>query len=417
MTAGPTHVWFLPSDFMAATVHRRVSVGLRACLALVLAAMVAACSVAAAQETSNADRATANTHRHPWLLARGLQTALKQPVGVAWSKDYPLRAGLDGLSHAHQVAYLLDRRIDPGQGTDINLVDLPLAECLERLATAHGMGYSQVGAVAYFGPRETARKIRTLCALRGNEAGKLPGALRAAAAKKQPLAWPDLVTPRELLDDLATEAGVTIQGGEQIPHDLWGAADLPAIPWTDRLSLILAQFDLTYGWREGHSIELLPIPESVEVERSYPGGTHPSELVERWSKLAPNSRVEVQGSKILVTGLAEDHELISANRTRATNSKRTAARPRKKQPGEKVYTLRVAQAVPLGKLLEELSRKMAFELEMDRELIEAAGISLEQAVRLEVKDATLEELLMEALEPAGLTFERHGDSIEVLPRY
>ena len=48
------------------------------------------------------------------------------------------------------------------------------------------------------------------------------------------------------LAQLGQRSGVEITGLEQVPHDLWAAADLPPISLVARLTLIAVQFDLTF---------------------------------------------------------------------------------------------------------------------------------------------------------------------------
>ena len=105
----------------------------------------------------------------------------------------------------------------------------------------------------------------------------MSAALPPAAAKKffeqKSMAWDDLTTPRELLEKLGSENGIEIAGLEQIPHDLWAAADLPPLELIERLTLIAGQYDLTFEVSaDGNRITLVPVPEHVELVRTYPAG-------------------------------------------------------------------------------------------------------------------------------------------------
>jgi hypothetical protein len=74
----------------------------------------------------------------------------------------------------------------------------------------------------------------------------MPSDLRARLLNQRPLVWPDLAQPRDLVAALAAEAGLSVKLPDSTPHDLWPAVDLPPLTWTDRLSLVLAGFDLTF---------------------------------------------------------------------------------------------------------------------------------------------------------------------------
>jgi hypothetical protein len=59
---------------------------------------------------------------------------------------------------------------------------------------------------------------------------------------------------------------------------------------------------------------------------------------------------------------------------------------------------------------------MHVNIQIDRPAIEAAGLSLDKPVKLDVKEVSEDELLRSVLEPAGLTFQRRGNVIEVKPK-
>jgi hypothetical protein len=63
--------------------------------------------------------------------------------------------------------------------------------------------------------------------------------------------------------------------------------------------------------------------------------------------------------------------------------------------------------------LGELGRRLELRFDVDREALRNAGVSLDTLVSLQVRDATLDELLEHILRPAGLSFERYGNAVRV----
>ncbi len=59
---------------------------------------------------------------------------------------------------------------------------------------------------------------------------------------------------------------------------------------------------------------------------------------------------------------------------------------------------------------------MGLEIEFDRAAITAAGVSLSKKVALDVKEVSADELLHAILDPAGLSFEQHGTTLNVKPK-
>lgn len=341
-----------------------------------------------------------------WRTGPDLQRKLAEPTNLAWS-GRPLRLGLANLSRASGVAILLDRRIDPGQLLELTLNDVPLKQALERIAAEHGAAVSWFGPLAYLGPEPSARRLRTLAAMQRADSAQLPLPARRALARERPWRWDDLATPRDLLAGLAVEADLPIENLDRVPHDLWASADLPPLTLSDRLTLVAVQFDLVFLVDEsGRTLTLEPLPGEIVVERTYPGGPRAQETANRWSRLAPDSRIEVRSGRIVVRGLVEDHERLVPPKAPSPAAPLDTA--------TKLYTLTVRDK-PLEAVLAHLEAQLKLDMRINNEAIEQAGISLSDNISFEVKDATLDELLAATLEPAGLAFRRQGQIVEVFP--
>jgi hypothetical protein len=281
-----------------------------------------------------------------WLAGEPLRQALGQNVGITWA-NLPARKALESLSKTQRVAVMLDRRVDPDKKIELVVGDVPLAEALERIASRLQIGVTMMGPVAYFGPKPTALRLRTVAALRDDEAEHLPAAIRSHWTQAKPWKWDMLAAPRDLLTDLGRENGVKIEGLEQIPADLWSGANLPALTLPERLSLILAQYDLTYEpAADGTSIRLVPMPEKPVIERSYPlaglPADTPSQL--RQNKLLADAQIDAVNNKLRVRGRQEDQDVVADVLAGHAAHKTSVAE------GRKVYTLRVE--LPVGKLLD-----------------------------------------------------------------
>lgn len=307
-----------------------------------------------------------DTGPHNWLVGPALHKCLGQTVDVNWSAA-PLRSALAGLGRTHQISILLDRRVDPDHRVDVVLHDVPLGAALAEIAGQQGADVSRLGPVVYIGPSATASRLRALAELRRREAMSLAPAERVRLLSERPMSWDDLAEPRQLLERLAAEAGLPLLGQEKVPHDLWAAADLPPMSLVDRITLVAAQFDLTFSIApDGRSLRLVPIPEQLPAAK-------------------------------------------------ADNTMAAKPAPARHPRDQKRYTLRQAKG-RLSDLLPKLAAMLQVELQIDREALARAGISLDQPVSLSVTDATVDELFAKLLEPAGCTFRRKGNTIVVVPK-
>lgn len=349
----------------------------------------------------------------PWLVGGALQQRMDATVDIFWSGN-PLRQALGNLSRAQRVAVILDRRVDPEQRVDVRLASVPLKTSLQRIAGNQEIGVALLGPVAYFGPLDSASRIRTLAALREEEVRQLrPAAARRLLHPKR-MAWAEFASPRDLLMQLAEEGGVELLGAQRVPHDLWAAADLPTLSWVDRVTLIAIQFDLTFRVAaDGRKIELTAVPENVSMVRSYPAGVNPVGMVAKFTSRAPDAQVKIVGDRVFVRGLLEDHERIALPTTARADSPGKPPAP----GGAKIVISRFAvQEKPVGKVLEQLAARLKFELRMDRQALQEAGISLDQRVSVEVENASLDDALRGLLRTTPLAYRRRGSVVEIVPK-
>jgi hypothetical protein len=338
-----------------------------------------------------------------WKTGTALRKQLETPLSLTWG-DRELRGALESLGKNTGVTIFLDRRIDPNRKLTLSAADEPLRTLLLRVAEQVEAGVSLVGSVVYVGPKSTASKLLALAALRRQEAGKLPADLRIRLSKSEVWSWNDLAEPRQLLVDLAERGGVRVANPELIPHDLWPAVNWPAMPWTERMTLLLAGFDLTYETAGAGVIRLIPLPKEVVFEKTYTPRGDADRVAADLRRTVPAAKIVIEGRTLRVSGAAEDHERI--DRLLRGESVTTT----KVTPGQKRYTLTVENK-PAGAVLKTLATQLGKELKYDPALAER----LQTAVSLQVKEVPLEELLDKTLGPLGLAYRVSEKAMEVVP--
>jgi hypothetical protein len=348
-----------------------------------------------------------------FLAGRRFEQALAQKMALNCA-NARLGEVLKNLTANHHVAIVLDRRIDPEQLVSLNLSDASLRTVLQQLAKNAGTGISFWEPLVYLGPPSEAAALRTLAHLRDAEVAALPTARRQALSAQRAWSWDDLATPRDLIAGLASEAHLKVEGIDLIPHDLWPARRLPPLAWSDRLTLVAAEFGLTYEVaRDGRSVRLTPMPEKATARRSFPAAA--AEPLGQLAEQYPQASLQVEGDQLVVEGSVEDLESLSALVAESRGAGKTPSAAKKKPPaGKQVYKLKVELA--LDEALSQLGKQLDVDFQLDRPAIERAGISLSRIVTVEVEGASLDELLAAVLEPAGLKATRTGRTVKVTPR-
>ena len=327
-----------------------------------------------------------------WRTGEDFRRQLDATIGFQWEST-PIRQGLGGLASNQRIAIWLDRRVAPEHEVDLVVTDATLHEALQRVGSEIGGGVSYVGSVAYLGSKPVTEKLATLAAMRRDEIKQLPTAARTRFATSAAWTWEALATPRELLDQLAQLANTKVANIDQIPHDLWPAGDLPSLPLTDRISLVLAGFDLTFEIaRDGSAIRLVPMPTEVSIERSYSPKGSLNTAASAIAGALPHVGMKKDGAQLVITGTLEEHDVVD-RLIRGEPIRRVDT-----TPGSKRFDLRVENQ-PIGAIVKALAEREGLQLKIDL----ASQAKLQQRVSLDVKQLTLDELLDRALLSTGVT--------------
>ena len=338
-----------------------------------------------------------------WRSGAELRRQLMTVISVSFGPDSPLRDSLETLAGSQRICIFLDRRVDPSRPIGFTVRNESLQVALDKLAAELDAGVCTVDAAVYLGPRHVAERLPTLTEVKRDEARRLPAALQKQLLTAETWSWQRLATPRELVQQLTSGSGLSVVGLERIPHDLWPAVTLPPLDRIQRLSLVLANFDLTFEMDPATStLRLVPFPEKVELRRDYPGGTQVVALVDRLRRLVPDADIERSGTRIGVTGSLEHHQAVE-RLLRGGMPERPAA-----ASGEQRYSLYVPQA-PLSAIVTKLAAEWMLELEISP----AAEAGLDKVVTFHVEDVPREDLLGELLIPNGFFFRLEGTKLQL----
>jgi hypothetical protein len=329
-------------------------------------------------------------------------------IRLHW-EQVPLSEAVERLAHALRQPIFVDRRVDPTRLVNFSSDAAAAEVVLNTLASELGLGVSHIKPVFYLGPPDMAQSLRTLAALRGEEARQLPPDERQVLGERKPRSWPRLAEPRSLVTELMQGHGWSVDHAELIPYDRWPAGQLPAMSLSDQLTLLLAGFDLTFHPLPGqHTLVIQPIERPVTLRKGYRlSAAHMPDL-ESLRRQLPGADLQLQGRQLILDGRLEDHERLPELLGRRPVPPQRKAPPQK---SEKRYSLRVDHQ-SAASVLRQLCKQLAWNLHLDS----TAQQSLDQPVSFSVADATIDELLEALLKPAGLTYRLEGQELTVVPR-
>jgi len=336
-----------------------------------------------------------------WRTGSELAKALRASLDRT-GNDKPVGESLTALSRATAVAILLDRRVDPNQTVSIDAHGVSLADELKRIASTLQLGMGTIGPVQYLGPKSTAARVESLSELRRREATQSG---HKAWLKTASSGWEDLAEPRVLAQSIAADAGAKINNPEAIPHDVWAEWSGPPLAHVERLTLVLAGFDLSFDLSgDGTEVEIVPAPDQLTFERTYEVTDSVSKVSAQLKRLLPDIKVQASGAKaVRVAATAEQHAQVADLLAGKSTTTKTVV-----VPGEKQYTLNAKDQV-IGAMVQTLAKDRGLKVQWSESIID----KLKQRGSVEFENVSFETALKKVLDPVGIKFKLTDKTLEL----
>ena len=298
---------------------------------------------------------------------------LDTPVQGSWT-GVPLRGWVEQIATLAGRPVILDRRLDPDISVTRQCRGEAIGTVLAEVAALVDADVVELEATIRLTPRGVATACTAAESARDREIAALPRRQRDMPRTERAWAWPDGARPADLVAAAAADAHLTIVGLETIPHDHLAGRDLPPLTLAERLDLVLADFDMRVAWRPATSGDM-PLAEVVSLTTG------------------------------VVPAAAGTGPVAPAKPPRA---------PPQRKPGPTAparFTLRAA--APLDQLLASVASQLGLGLAIDRDALAARGIAAGEIVRLEVRDASREQLLDAIVKPLQLGWRIDGGTLHV----
>ncbi|MGD9856656.1 MAG: hypothetical protein AB7U20_17050 [Planctomycetaceae bacterium] len=342
---------------------------------------------------------------------------LRRPINV-FLRAVTVRTVTERLAAQHNVAIVLDRRIDPDHVLDVQLAQVTLREGLDLFAAQIAADAAVVGSTIVLGPPASLDRLRTDCVrqvefLRSLKEDK-SRERTFELIQSRTFRWDDLQTPQELLLTVSRTFGVTVVNPELIPHDRWAGGVMANVNAIEALALIAGQFDLTFSWSEDVSaIELKESPQRLTIEDSYdvPAGRDEPALAAAGQE-CPLAAIRRDGGKLHVVATVREHERIAAILAPESRGPQAAA-PDLGPLSRRTFTLTIQRA-PAAAVLRTLEAQGVV-VEYDADALQSAGIDLTQKISLSLQDAPADRFFQALCDPLGLTFHIEGKTVRLIP--
>lgn len=285
--------------------------------------------------------------------ALGHGAGLDDPVQASWTR-VPLRDWADRATRLAGMPVIVDRRLDPTKPITLDARGEPLGAVLERVAATLAAVVEPLASTIRIVPADRRGAATAAEAARTAAVARLPARIRTALARRAAWSWPAAARPRDLVAAAAVDAGLTVTGLDDIPHDHLAAASLPPLTLAERLDLVLANYDLRIDWTATGGV-VVPLGAGVEGQAA----ARPAAV--------PRRRV-----------------------------------PRGPAAAREVFSLRLA--APLDQAIAALAGRLGLTPEIDAASLAARGIAAGEIVRVDIQDASRDELLDAVVKPLGLSW-------------
>ena len=337
-----------------------------------------------------------------WKVGRLFRSSLT--TNVRFQSTGTIVDDLESLSRNTRVAIYLDREIDPSQKVDFPTAPQPLGKTFDDLAMKMNAESVIVGSFIYIAPREKAFRWLVLKNVLYYNYSRLDPSIVEKLKETSELNWAPLATPRDIISVMASNCGLKISNPEMIPHDLWNSRNLPRLANGEQLVFLLSCMDRAMVIdSKTKTIQITKVePEKVLTLRFRKTDSRKIQSILTSSKLSQIKTVG-RGEDFFVRGPLSE-SLVLTDKMRPKKKWKTTIKPGSKN----VFDLNTDAS--RGGILATIANNRNVKLVVAPDL----GTLLKQKIKVQVKQATVEELLDVTLKGTGLRYQLTDTQLIIL---
>ncbi len=351
-----------------------------------------------------------------WHTGSLFRRELERPVNIIRT-GIGVREILSRLAEIHQVAMLLDRRIDPDRRIDVQLSHTTLLEGLQLLAGQWDAEAVTLGSTVYIGPSQAVDRSLTLVQrLQGEIRERGNGAAGRQAfelSQGHTFRWDDLARPIDIVQDMADRGDIQLLHTELVPHDLWAGGVMADVSVVEGLTIVLGQYDLAFHLSpDGREAELYHEAGRVTFERPHVPRTMTTvAAAEQIRAVWPLLPLKIEGPRLVIDATALEHARIAEILTPAPRSAEPAERLSLGPLSQRRFTFQVVRR-PFSAVIRTLEANDIV-VDYDADALREAGIDLDKKVSLQLEQATPDELFEALCSPLGLEYRITGKTVHL----
>ena len=350
-------------------------------VSVVFCLLLACPNIAVAQDAS---AVLIESKKATFLTGKKLDRKSSQAFSLWW-RDAEIRDRLTAFSKAEDIAVMLDRNVDPSTVLNMGIENRTLEQIFWRISSAAKIGVCRIEDCYYFGPTDTIVALPIAMNTLSRQAKKVSRRSSVKWTIERPVLTTSIVPTKLLIEAIATKHGFSVNGLDELPHDLWYQVVLPPTSVIAQIQLMLAGFGKTFEIDpDGKSITIIDFPKTESAKRTFIVSKRPAnskELDERF----PDLRISYRSKSVVATGPPRQLALLKAALV-------DQADPVESQPNK-------AERFTLNTEADRLTilRTIAQTAKLELNLGPASPADLSDRIKINVVKVTQAELIFETL--------------------
>ncbi len=336
-----------------------------------------------------------------WLSGKSLDRAKQLAISIRW-KDVPLRDRMVELSQNQKIPLFIDRRIDPNQTLNLRIDQKTWDQTIWTVANELKLEICQLDEIYYVTPTTSSLPIRLAYDRNKEQLRRNRKTLKAPWLVRSEFNIPRFQQPRELLKQLAEQHELSFEGIDQIPLDVWPGYELPKINLLQKVTLLLSGFG-SYPEisDDGKTIRIVKLPNIDSAKIRILCNSQPKLAAKTLVPLFKDLSIRPYSQGLFVEGPAEDIVRLQAKLVELQTV--VVGDQNKKE-----LSVTASRGQILATMAQQLGVKMVFETKVRPKL--------EEQVSLQMSDANEEDVIQQALQGTGLTYQLDDEQLKIYPK-
>ncbi len=351
--------------------------------------------------------------------SRQAQARLSMPARMNY-EHAPLRGCMAQLAERFQFSYWIDRRVDADKPLSITLTDSTLGECLAGLARQCEADVGLVENVITIARPQHLASMQYVAVRLHDQLSKTAGD-KGKQAQLKPLLWSDLITPRELAEQLNRQWQANVE--IELPHDLMNAGQLQPCTLATQYTLLYGGFDRCVAGKQIDQLRVVAMPKAGTWSTIYPSSSINDKNVAAVRTDYPQSQLQKTGNQWTMAGSTAAHlRLLAAvpaapapgrNGRGSRSSDSQSGSPTADALGQQRYTISKIEKQPIRTVLTALGAQLGLDVRWDTSVTQNQML---KAVTLEARDSKLDDILAGLAQQSELEISRKEQVVEVKAR-